>query len=482
MAIQKAAVIGAGLMGGGIAAHIANAGHDVVLLDIVPDGAKRPERAGRGRRRPHAQDGPRALHGEIRRQAHHHRQYRGPPAPLERCGLDRRGGDRDGGGQAGRLPQDRFGAQRGRDRLLQHLDHSLRRSARRDAGCVRAGLPHHPLLQPAALHAALGGGGGATNPGGGRRGSLRLRRPQARQGCGALQRHARLHRQPHRHLLADRCRARSDRERGDGGGGRRGAGPPHRRAEDRHLRADRSGRTRPDAAGRAQPQGCAAGERSLPRGLRRTRVHRRDDRERLYRPQGQGRLLQAEARLREEREGGARPRHRRIRACPAPAAREHRAGGPLAPGAVRASGQDRRLRLAGDVGHARLYGRAGARDRRRCRSGRSRHAPRLRLEARAVRDDRLGRRRLVCRKARRRGQGGAAAAAGGGGRRRLLSGRRRARHASRRQRHVRAACAARRRAPPLRHQARRRSRSPATARRASGTSATALPASNSTAR
>ena len=39
MAIEKAAVIGAGLMGGGIAAHIANAGHDVVLLDIVPDGA-----------------------------------------------------------------------------------------------------------------------------------------------------------------------------------------------------------------------------------------------------------------------------------------------------------------------------------------------------------------------------------------------------------------------------------------------------------
>ena len=42
MAIEKAAVIGAGLMGGGIAAHIANAGHDVVLLDIVPaDGGNR---------------------------------------------------------------------------------------------------------------------------------------------------------------------------------------------------------------------------------------------------------------------------------------------------------------------------------------------------------------------------------------------------------------------------------------------------------
>ena len=41
MAINKIAVIGAGLMGSGIAAHVANAGHDVVLLDIVPDGARK---------------------------------------------------------------------------------------------------------------------------------------------------------------------------------------------------------------------------------------------------------------------------------------------------------------------------------------------------------------------------------------------------------------------------------------------------------
>ena len=42
MPIEKAAVIGAGLMGGAIAAHIANAGHDVVLLDIVAgDGGNR---------------------------------------------------------------------------------------------------------------------------------------------------------------------------------------------------------------------------------------------------------------------------------------------------------------------------------------------------------------------------------------------------------------------------------------------------------
>ena len=39
MAIERAAVIGAGLMGSGIAAQIANAGVPVLLLDIVPKDA-----------------------------------------------------------------------------------------------------------------------------------------------------------------------------------------------------------------------------------------------------------------------------------------------------------------------------------------------------------------------------------------------------------------------------------------------------------
>jgi 3-hydroxyacyl-CoA dehydrogenase len=37
--IEKVAVIGAGVMGAGIAAHVANAGVPVMLLDIVPEGA-----------------------------------------------------------------------------------------------------------------------------------------------------------------------------------------------------------------------------------------------------------------------------------------------------------------------------------------------------------------------------------------------------------------------------------------------------------
>ncbi len=40
MDIKKAAVIGSGVMGSGIAAHIANAGVPVTLLDIVPEGAR----------------------------------------------------------------------------------------------------------------------------------------------------------------------------------------------------------------------------------------------------------------------------------------------------------------------------------------------------------------------------------------------------------------------------------------------------------
>ena len=41
--IHRVAVIGSGLMGAGIAAHCANAGCDVVLMDIVPDGADDPD-------------------------------------------------------------------------------------------------------------------------------------------------------------------------------------------------------------------------------------------------------------------------------------------------------------------------------------------------------------------------------------------------------------------------------------------------------
>ncbi|MCK4866579.1 MAG: hypothetical protein KAT39_00910, partial [Alphaproteobacteria bacterium] len=45
MEIKRAAVIGAGVMGSGIAAHIANAGVPVLLLDIVPRDAAPDKRS-----------------------------------------------------------------------------------------------------------------------------------------------------------------------------------------------------------------------------------------------------------------------------------------------------------------------------------------------------------------------------------------------------------------------------------------------------
>src|SRR5580704_18369546 len=50
--IRRAAVIGAGVMGSGIAAHFANAGVEVVLLDIVPPNltdAEKKDRSARNR-------------------------------------------------------------------------------------------------------------------------------------------------------------------------------------------------------------------------------------------------------------------------------------------------------------------------------------------------------------------------------------------------------------------------------------------------
>jgi 3-hydroxyacyl-CoA dehydrogenase len=55
--IRRAAVIGAGVMGSGIAAHFANAGVSVLLMDIVPPGLSDAERADRAARNRFASSG-----------------------------------------------------------------------------------------------------------------------------------------------------------------------------------------------------------------------------------------------------------------------------------------------------------------------------------------------------------------------------------------------------------------------------------------
>ena len=55
--IRRAAVIGAGVMGSGIAAHLANAGVSVLLMDIVPPGLSESERGDRSARNRFASSG-----------------------------------------------------------------------------------------------------------------------------------------------------------------------------------------------------------------------------------------------------------------------------------------------------------------------------------------------------------------------------------------------------------------------------------------
>ncbi|MCB0026478.1 MAG: hypothetical protein KDE28_01140, partial [Anaerolineales bacterium] len=70
--IEKVGIIGAGTMGGGIAAHLANIGIPVVLLDIVPPNLSEAEK-----------DDPRARNRIV--QALYDRMAKARPANLARA-------------------------------------------------------------------------------------------------------------------------------------------------------------------------------------------------------------------------------------------------------------------------------------------------------------------------------------------------------------------------------------------------------------
>ena len=90
MAIERAAVLGAGVMGSGIAAQIANAGIPVLLLDVVPEGADdRNARARRARADAEGRSG--AVHEPAGGAPGHAGQSRGRPRKARRGRLDRRG-------------------------------------------------------------------------------------------------------------------------------------------------------------------------------------------------------------------------------------------------------------------------------------------------------------------------------------------------------------------------------------------------------
>ena len=223
MDIKSAAVIGSGVMGGGIAAHIANAGIPVLLLDIVPDAAR-------------AEGGDRsAVQGGA-----------GPPRE----------------GRAGRLHarrnarlvtpgniEDDLGKLAEVDWIIEAVvenpavkaDLYRKLDAVRKPGSVvssntstipltalvagqseafaRDFLVTHFFNPPRTCGCWRSSPASARGPE--RRRGVAVRRRPAGQGRGGLQGPARLHRQPHRHLLDPERRQRRFRFRPDGGGGRR---------------------------------------------------------------------------------------------------------------------------------------------------------------------------------------------------------------------------------------------------------------------
>ena len=351
--IEKVAVLGAGVMGSAIAAHVANAGVPVVLLDIVPKGAN---------------DRNVLAAGAVQK------MLKAKPAPF----MHKR---------TAKLI------------TLQHLDHSVGQAHRGLGRGLRRRLRRHPLLQPAALHAAAGDRRRGEDQPGCPRGPQPLRGGAPRQGGGDLPRHARLHRQPHRYLLELPGHVRGHAPRPHRRGGGRGGGPAHGHPQNRHLRPRRPHRHRPRAPRKPEHAGAAARERSLLPGLRPRRPARShgdaDDRRGAHRPQGQGRLLSPHQGGRHEHQGDARLRALRVPPPDQGTARQRQGGARGLACARRARGQGRGVRLGGAGPDARLCRRANPRDRRQHRRRGPGHAQRLRLEARPLRADRPARRRLA---------------------------------------------------------------------------------------
>ncbi len=180
--IRKAAVLGAGVMGAQIAAHLVNAGVPVILFDlaakegdpngIVAEGARRTREA-------------RAVAAREcgRARLHRRRELRPGPRATRRVRPRDRGDRRADGLEARSLREDRAAPRAARDRRVEHVRALDQRARGRAARGGPAAVLRNPLLQPAALHAP-----GRTDRAGSRptrRSSTRSRRSSSRRSARA---------------------------------------------------------------------------------------------------------------------------------------------------------------------------------------------------------------------------------------------------------------------------------------------------------
>ena len=126
-AIRKVGVIGAGTMGAGIAAQVANAGVPVLLLDIVPKGARTATRSPRARSPICSRPSPPPSCRSAPRGSSTTGNVEDHLGQLAGMRLDRRGRDRTPGHQAGAVSPHRGGASSGNGGILQHVDDPARR-------------------------------------------------------------------------------------------------------------------------------------------------------------------------------------------------------------------------------------------------------------------------------------------------------------------------------------------------------------------
>ena len=147
MQIRSVAVLGAGTMGAQIAAHFANAGLPVLLLDVTRDGRARRARARRGAEA-------RSVLHPGRRSAGPHRRLRRGPRRDRRLGLDHRSDRRAARRQAGAARARRRSTARRRDRQLEHVRHPDRVARRGPVATssARHWLGTHFFNPPRYLH------------------------------------------------------------------------------------------------------------------------------------------------------------------------------------------------------------------------------------------------------------------------------------------------------------------------------------------
>ncbi len=275
--IRSAAVLGAGTMGAQIAAHLANAGVPVLLLDLTADVAQGGPEAGAG-----AQAGSVLHPGRAR--AHHHRRLRHRPGEARRTptGSSKRSSSSSTSSarcSSGSTPS----AARARSSRRTPPGIPIASAGRRTQRRLPPALARHALLQPAALPAPGRGDSDRRH---------RSRRRRARVGVLPITASARASssRRTRRTssattsrlygvmLTLEGARERPLHHRGDRRDHRSGARP----AEERHVPDDGHRRRRHPGARRQQPRLRAAGVRA------------RDDRERHGRREGRTGFLQAD--------------------------------------------------------------------------------------------------------------------------------------------------------------------------------------------